>query len=93
MSDKHEWRFEPCSPEGVRDPMTNQPWEHAAKGVRPKGQSTAAGRAVVYGYGHTEDQAIDKAKSEATIYDARETIGQRGEPVYYPPPPPHLMPH
>ncbi len=67
------WVYEPCDPEDAAD-IHGIPWGHAVRGARPGGRR-------VMGYGHTEPQAQYDATRKATEFDARETIGQRGEIV------------
>ncbi len=72
----HEWRFEPCSPEGERN-VFGEPWKHAARGVKPL--KSGNGRVVVNGYGMTGPQALDNARRRAAERDAHQAVGQRGE--------------
>lgn len=66
------WNFEPCENEGpIRDPK-GTPWQHAVRGRKPAGR-------LVMGYGHTEPAAHQDARDKAHQYDARETLGERGE--------------
>jgi hypothetical protein len=75
---KHEWRFEPRDPDGVRD-NANKPYEHAVQGIRPKGDTPAAGRHEAWGYAHDLPTAYERAKEGARHVDANEQVGQVGQ--------------
>lgn len=68
------WIYEPCDPGDARDRM-GRPYPHAVRGQRPVGRQ-------VMGYGQTEPQAYEDAVKHAGLFDAQETIGQRGEMTY-----------
>ena len=70
-----DWLFEPCENEGDARDRTGRPYPHAVRGQKPGGR-------VVHGYGHTEPQAHEDAVKHAKLFDAQETIGQRGEMTY-----------
>ena len=67
----YPWAFEPCSTEDVCD-HAGIPWAHAVRGRKPQ-------RPSVIGYGHTERDAGEDARSKAHQQDAREVLGERGE--------------